>query len=107
MQCQGPSLTNCEGQPRPPSRGNRRNQHVIEDSFMTSAYSRHPKTRSSQANGPEKVLAALALLCEDLDDSKRSIAELCQAVQGRTTEKSWYTTGELAQAMNVSQFTVQ
>jgi len=58
------------------------------------------KASKPVVGSPDMVADRLAAL-------ERTVAEVRQIVTGQHTEKAWYTTGELAEMLGRSQFTIQ
>ena len=57
--------------------------------------------------GSDLILQAVLLLGQRLSVLERTVTDIHQVVTATRVEKEWYTTTELAEAMNKSQFTVQ
>src|SRR2546423_1113490 len=59
------------------------------------------------AEAPDAVLGGLRTFGQRLTSIEQVVTEMHQMLQHQNVEKDWYTATELAQAMNVTQYTVQ
>lgn len=59
------------------------------------------------ANGSNAVIEALLLLDRRINGLGELVEQMHELLLNQRAEKEWYTTNELAEAMGVSQYTVQ
>jgi hypothetical protein len=57
--------------------------------------------------GSEMILQSILLLGQQVASLDRKLSEIHETVMAQRVQKEWYTTGELAEALDKSQYTIQ
>ena len=68
-----------------------------------------PAAASTRPEGSQPVVNSCLpdVIADRLAALERTVIEIRQVVTGQHTQKTWYTTGELAEILGRSQFTIQ
>jgi hypothetical protein len=65
------------------------------------------ETPNNRDDHSELVLQAVLMLGQQVASLDKKLGEIHQVVLAQRVEKEWYTTGELAEALSKSQYTIQ
>jgi hypothetical protein len=65
------------------------------------------ETQGNQEPRPEMILQSILLLGQQIVSLDKKLTDIQQVILSQRVEKEWYTTNELAEALDKSHYTIQ